>query len=76
MTCKDCIHYDVCENYLKPFNFTLSESDTEKGHIKIKKLICPLEKDKSSIVELPMKATDRLKEELTQYCYQRCVDEL
>lgn len=33
-------------------------------------------KDKSQIIELPMKATDRLKEELTKHCYERCVDEL
>ena len=37
---------------------------------------CEYFKDKSQIVELPMKTTNRLKEELTKYCYERCVDEL
>lgn len=62
MTCKDCIHEDVCENYLKPFNFTLSESDTLKGLIKIKKSICSFEKDKSRIVELPCNVGDTVYE--------------
>lgn len=68
MTCKDCIHYDVCE-----------EKDTEYTGLPFSianDKPCKHFKDKSRIIELPMKATDRLKEELTQYCYQRCVDEL
>lgn len=33
-------------------------------------------KDKSQVIELPMKTTDRLKDKLTKYCYERCIDEL
>lgn len=37
---------------------------------------CEHFKDKSQVIELPMKTTDRLKDELTKYCYERCIDEL
>lgn len=37
---------------------------------------CSHFKHKSQIIELPMEAADWLKEELTEYCYERCVDEL
>lgn len=37
---------------------------------------CEHFKDKSQVIELPMMTTDRLKEELTKYCYERCIDEL
>lgn len=60
MNCKDCIHYEMCLPRVAV------------GGNKI----CQYFKDKSLIVELPIKATDRLKEELTKYCYERCVDEL
>lgn len=32
--------------------------------------------DKNKIIELPIKASSELKEELEKYCYERCVDEL
>ena len=62
MTCKKCIHYVVCEAHLKLNDIPLE--------------LCGLFKDKSKFIELPMKTTNRLKEELTQYCQRRCVDEL
>ena len=60
MTCKDCIHSKMCLPRVAV------------GGDKI----CQYFKDKSLIIELPIKATDKLKEELTKYCYERCVDEL
>lgn len=44
MTCKDCIHYDVCEAHLKLNDIPLE--------------LCGLFKDKSRIVELPCKVGD------------------
>lgn len=67
MTCKDCPHFYVCKMY---------------GALQTQRLIhskwknCPFRHDKSRIIKLPMEATDELKEELTKYCYERCVDEL
>lgn len=60
MNCKDCIHYEMCLPRVAVSN--------DK--------ICQYFKDKSQIIELPIKATDRLKEELTKYCYERCIDDL
>lgn len=61
MTCKDCYHYDMC-------GFEWCDDDALT--------FCKDFKDKSQIIELPMMTTDWLKEELTKYCYERCVDEL
>lgn len=66
MTCKDCYHYDVCKFY----NKNLPE---EYNPVEWK---CDNFREKSKIIELPMMTTDELKEELTKYCYERCVDEL
>lgn len=44
MTCKDCIHYDVCHNNFK--NIDLNEEMTDEH-------CCVYFKDKSLIVELP-----------------------
>lgn len=71
MTCKDCYHCDVCSEKDGTTNFygkELACNDVDK--------ICQYFKDKSLIIELPIKATDKLKEELTKYCYERCVYEL
>lgn len=75
MTCKDCYHYEKC------YYDALTE-ELAKGHeCQVVPCIdnhvtCKHFKDKSQIIELPMKATDKLKEELTKHCYERCVDEL
>ena len=37
---------------------------------------CPKFVDLNQNLELPCKVTGKLKEELTKYCYERCVDEL
>lgn len=62
----DCIHYEgLCEVLLG----REENKDTScEG--------CPLYLDKNKIIELPIKATDKLKEELTNYCHERCIDEL
>ena len=46
-TCKDCIHYEVCEPYTSP-----NESFPEK------KGGCPLFKDKARFIELPCAVGD------------------
>lgn len=61
MTCKNCYHYDMC-------GFEECDDDALT--------FCQDFKDKSQVIELPMKTTDRLKDELTKYCYERCIDEL
>lgn len=71
MTCKDCYHCDVCSEKDGTTNFygkKIACNDVDK--------ICQYFKDKSLIIELPIKATDKLKEESTKYCYERCVYEL
>lgn len=67
MTCKDCPHFYVCKMY--------GVLPTEK-RIYSKWKNCRFRYDKLRIIKLPMVATDKLKEELTKYCYERCVDEL
>ena len=42
MTCKDCIHYDVCD-------------EQKKINYKLSKFVCKRFKDKSCFVELPCK---------------------
>ena len=76
MTCKDCIHYDVCEDNLKYIQerflkgLTFGKSEFTEGEF------CNLFKDKSRIIELPCKVTNGFKEKLTKYCHERCIDEL
>ena len=48
MTCKDCIHYDVCQH---------SRSAGEYFEINVEKF-CKLFKDKSRFIELPCKVGD------------------
>lgn len=59
MTCKDCIHYDICHNNFK--NIDLNEEMTDEH-------CCVYFKDKSRIVELPCKAGE------TVYCLDDIVD--
>ena len=37
---------------------------------------CPKYLDKSQVVLLPMKTTERLHNELVEHCYKRCMEEL
>lgn len=55
MTCKDCIHYDVCENYLNYLDKTIQG---KAGFLKIHKKKCPYQKDKTKYIELPCKVGD------------------
>lgn len=77
MTCKDCYHYETCkEKFTKLYEICVEEP---KKHLELDPRVensCQQFKHKSQIIELPMEATDRLKEELTKYCYERCIDEL
>lgn len=52
MTCKDCIHYDVCENYLNYLDKTIQG---KAGFLKIHKKNCPYQKEKLKYIELPCK---------------------
>lgn len=60
MTCKDCIHYDVCEDNLKYIQerflkgLTFGKSEFTDGEF------CNLFKDKSRIIELPYKVGDKV----------------
>lgn len=65
MTCKDCIHYQVCQDY--DHRVMLFYNIAKK---------CEYFKDKSRIIELPCKVTNGFKEKLTKYCHERCFDEL
>lgn len=59
MTCKDCIHYDICHNNFK--NIDLNEEMTDEH-------CCVYFKDKSRFVEFPCKAGE------TVYCLDDIVD--
>ena len=77
MTCKDCYHYEACKEKFAGLKHIRVEKP--KKHLELNPQVesrCQQFKNKSQIVELPMKTTNRLKEELTKYCYERCVDEL
>lgn len=68
-TCRDCIHEKVCFALIKNgLPYIDNEIPAEA--------FCMTFADKSKYIELPMKVTGKLKEELTKYCYERCVDEL
>lgn len=55
MTCKDCIHCELCDMYSK-FGITdVNEYDTT---------ICGLFKDKSKLIELPCKVGHNLRHKL------------
>ena len=49
MTCKDCVHYDVCET---------TYPDLELPFVNLEK--CRLFKDKSKFIELPCKVGDTI----------------
>lgn len=70
MKCKNCIHYALCLGWDKD-----NDCPYEDGYSRFcqnyNRFI-----DKSQIIMLPVKTTDELKDELTKYCYERCVDEL
>lgn len=77
MTCKDCYHYEACKEKFAGLRKICVENPEK--HLELDpraKIVCQQFKHKSQIIELPMEATDRLKEELTKYCYERCIDEL
>lgn len=57
MTCKDCMHYDVCENYL---NYQRKTIQGKAGYLKVHKEQCPYEKDKSRCIELPCEVGDKV----------------
>lgn len=48
--CETCYHYDVCKNYLKELNYTIG--------VDIRATKCPFFKDKSLMLELPVKVGD------------------
>lgn len=78
MTCKDCIHYDVCESFgvfmPKEMKSTFDQARLDLINSKWKN--CKFRNDKSRIIELPCKVTNGFKEKLTKYCHERCIDEL
>lgn len=77
MNCEDCYHYEACkEKFAGLKKFVLI---SQKKHTELDPRVenrCQQFKDNSQIIELPFEAADWLKEELTKYCYERCVDEL
>lgn len=64
MTCKDCLHYDVCEAVRGRPN------RVEKNSLRVAEKHCPYNSftDKSQWVHLPCKVGDRV------YCFEPCFD--
>ena len=58
MTCKDCIHYEVCREYDRAFWGHTSNKHSDL--INAKPEDCPYFKDRSRFVELPCKHGDTL----------------
>lgn len=48
--CEICYHYDVCKNYLKELNYTIG--------VDVRATKCPFFKNKSLMLELPVKVGD------------------
>ena len=61
-TCEDCLCVEVCK-------YNDGTNEYCKGN-------CPHTKDRNLFIELPIKATFELKDELQKHCFKRCVDEL
>ena len=72
MTCKDCLHYEVCK--YKKRHMPLSDEIYENSNNI--ELICRQFKNKSKIIELPMPCAECLRSELQEHCFNRCVEEL
>lgn len=68
--CENCIHYALCPGW---------DDDNDRAYNDGYSYFCQNYNkfiDKSQIIKLRIKVTDKLKEELTKYCYERRVDEL
>lgn len=70
MKCENCIHYTLCPVW---------DNDRDRPYKDGYSDFCQNYSrfiDKSQIIKLPMDTSAKLKDELTKYCYERCVDEL
>lgn len=63
MTCKDCIHYDVCGNYTRNL---CNDCYWQHKEFRMSTEICDYFKDKSKYIELPCKVGDTV----YSYCYE------
>ena len=55
MTCNNCLHADVCENFLNEYGQSIKVpcGIVKNGLLGITKKKCPFEKEKSRFIELP-----------------------
>lgn len=67
MKCKDCYHFDVCNNYLNDFR----EIGFLLGH-NLNAIGCRFFKDKSKIIEPPCKCNQLIKQEIETYKEEPC----
>ena len=74
-TCKDCLHVDLCRYNAYQEARRLGKDKKELITID-NKVACKFFKDKSQFIELPMKTTEWLHTELTEHCFNRCMEEL
>lgn len=70
--CKDCYNYEICYSRIA---LSMDYDEVQNKPITNAEK-CKSFRAKSQIIKLLMGTTDRLKEELTKYCCERCVDEL
>ena len=70
MKCENCIHYALCPVWNNDLDRPYKDgySDFCQNYSRFI--------HKSQIIKLPMETSAKLKDELTKYCYERCVDEL
>ncbi len=73
MTCEQCYHYGVCLYCPTVFEPLIAQTVLASDHMEE---YCKKCKPKAEIIELPMKVSPPLHDELTKYCAERVVDEL
>lgn len=82
MTCKDCIHYDVCHRRINSIDFL----PVIKGKVSISSIMykkcddvekhCLHFKDKSRIIELPCKVGDKVYKIVRSICFGNHIQEM
>lgn len=73
MTCEQCYHFGICRYCATVFGTFITQMELPSDNMEE---YCKKCKPKAEIIELPMKVSQELHDELTKYCTERVVDEL
>lgn len=72
MICEQCYHYDVCWYRMTVFGPHLDLAGMNYDHMEEHCAKC---KPRAEIIELPLKVSPALHDELARYCAERVYDE-